>query len=176
MRSTPISRAALAGAASLLLAAGLFAGCGSDDDGGSTTAASTPATTATLSAAEAATAYTPIDTEIRTIGEDIGTTVTDAPRQTDDALAEQFADLAERAEAAVGRLEALEVPADLDTALDNLREALQVGADDLRDIAEAARAHDPQAAKEATQRLVSDSAGIREGRDEVKRALRGSDG
>lgn len=175
MRSTPISRAALAGAASLLLAAGLFAGCGSDDDG-STTAASTPATTATLSAAEAATAYTPIDTEIRTIGEDIGTTVTDAPRQTDDALAEQFADLAERAEAAVGRLEALEVPADLDTALDNLREALQTGADDLRDIAEAARAHDPQAAKEATQRLVSDSAGIREGRDEVKRALRGSEG
>ncbi|MDO8185032.1 hypothetical protein Q5424_02790 [Conexibacter sp. JD483] len=171
MRSTPLSRAALAGAASLLLAAGLFAGCGSDDSS-STSASSTPATTATVSLADAAQAYMPIDAEIRAIGGDIATTVNDAPNQTDDALAEQFGGLTDRTEAAVGRLEALEVPADLSTALDNLREALQTGADDLRDIAAAARAHDAQAAREATQRLISDSAGIREGRAEVNRALR----
>lgn len=172
MRSTLISRAAVPAVAALLLAAGLFAGCGSDDDG-STTAASTPATT--VSVTEAAAAYAPIRAEVLAIGRDIGTTVTGATGETDAALATQFSDLAERTEAAVARLEALEVPADLDTALDDLREALQTGADDLRDIAEAARAHEPQAAREAVQRLVSDSDGIREARAEVDRALSGGD-
>lgn len=174
MRSTPISRAALAGAAALLLGAGLLAGCGSDDDG-STTASSTPATTATVSVAAAAADYAPIRAEVLAIGNDIGTTVQGADRQTDDALATQFGDLAERTEAAVARLEALDVPADLDTALGELSDALQSGADDLRAIAEAARAHEPQAAREAVQRLYSDSQGIREARAAVDRALSGGD-
>jgi hypothetical protein len=164
------SRALAAGGAALVIAVGALAGCG--DDGGSTTAAEAATATAPeLSIAAAAAAYAPIRAEIGAIGRDLGTAVVNAPRASDAELADQFSALTVRAEAAVTRLEGLNVPARVDTALDDLREALSTGADDLRAVATAAREHDAQAAKEATQRLVSDSAGIKQARAEVEQQL-----
>jgi len=166
------SRALAAGGAALAIAAVGLAGCGGDD-GGSTTAAGgvTTATAPELSIAAAAAAYAPIRAEIVAIGRDLGSAVATAGSATDAELADRFSALAVRAEAAVTRLEGLNVPARVDTALDDLREALADGAEDLRAVATAAREHDAQAAREATQRLVGDSAGIRQARAQVEAQL-----
>ncbi|MBB4664894.1 hypothetical protein [Conexibacter arvalis] len=161
------SRALAVGGTALVLAAAALAGCGDDDTGGTVTTTTAPR----LSVTGAAAAYAPIRAEIVAIGRDLGTAVRNAPGTADAELADQFSALTVRAESAVARLESLDVPADLDTAFDDLREALSDGAEDLRAVATAARQHDPQAAREATQRLVSDSAAIRAARAQVERQL-----
>lgn len=159
-------------AAALVLAVAALTGCGDDDgDGGDAGGTVTTTTSPRLSVAAAAAAYAPIRAELVELGRDLGTAVTQARSRTDAEVADQFTALTVRAEAAVARVESLNVPARLDTALDDLRVALQDGADDLRAFAIAARAGDAQAAREAVQRLVSDSEGIREARADVERQL-----
>lgn len=162
-------------AAGVLAAAALAlagAGCGGDDGSTSSTSAQTATTQTTrLTATGAAAAYAPVRAEIVALGRDIGTAVNEASSASDAQLADRFSALTVRAEAAAARLEALTVPAALSTSFDDLRQALQTGAADLRAIATAARQHDAQAAREAAQRLVSDSAGIREARAQVERQL-----
>lgn len=162
-------RRALAAAAAALLAVAALAGCGDDDGGGAGTVTTT--TAPRLSVAGAAAAWAPISAEVEAIVRDLATASGQAARRSEAEVADQFTALAVRAEAAVARVESLNVPASLDTALDDLRVALQEGADDLSAYARAARAGDAQAASEAAQRLVSDRAGIREARAEVERQL-----
>ena len=165
------SGAVAAVCAALVLAVAALTGCGGDDDGGESAGTVTTTTAPQLSVAGAAAAYAPIRAEVVAIGRDLAGAIAQARSSSDAEIADQFTALTVRAEAAVARLESLNVPARLDTALDVLRVALQHGADDLRAIATAARAHDPQEVREAVQRLVSDSAGIREARTEVERQL-----
>jgi hypothetical protein len=165
------SRALAAGGAALVLAAGTLAGCGGSD---SSTTATTTATTLTITGASAA--YAPIRVEIVGIGKDIGTAIEGARSSTDAQLADQFSALTVRVEGAVARLERLTVPASLRTALDQLQQALTIGAADLRAVATAARRHDAQAAKEAAQRLAGDSAGIRQARAAVEQQLHSARG
>ncbi len=165
------SRVLATAAAALVLAVAALTGCGDDDGGSGTGGSITTTTSPRLSVAGAAAAWAPIRVEVVAIGQDIGTAVTQARSASDAEIADQFTALTVRTEAAVARLESLNVPARVDTALDELRVALQDGADDLRAIATAARAGDAQAAREAVERLVSDSEGIREARADVERQL-----
>lgn len=158
-------------AAALVLALAALTGCGDDDGDGGAGGTVTTTTSPRLSVPAAAAAYAPIRAEVVTIGRDLEVAVRQAAVRSDAEVADQFTALAVRVEAAVARVESLNVPARLDTALDDLRVALQDGADDLRAIATAARAGDAQAAREAAQRLVSDAAGISEARAEVERQL-----
>ena len=153
-----------------MLAVAALAGCG-DDDGGSSAGTVTTTTAPRLTVAGAAAAYAPIRAELVAIGRDLGSAVANAARTTDAKLADRFSALTVRAEAAAARLEALTAPARLDTALDRLRTALADGARDLRAVATAVRSDDAQAAREAAQRLVGDSAGIRQARAAVERQL-----
>ena len=145
----------LAGAVAVLALAGAGCGGGSDQP----------------SAADAQTAYASIRAQIRGLGGSIGTAIGDASRETDAQLSSAFAQLNDRGQAAVARLEALDVPADLADERQALRDALEQGTADLADIARAAKASDADAARQAAQQLIEDSQTIRDARARFESAL-----
>ena len=110
--------------------------------------------------------YAPISAAIRGLGTEVGSAVTSAKGKSDLELQEQFADLADRANVVAGDLEKAKAPDDeaITSARATLVAGLQKAADDLDAISGAAAAGDADAAKAATIRLASDSAGIREPR------------
>ncbi|MFL5816483.1 MAG: hypothetical protein ACJ76L_02675 [Conexibacter sp.] len=145
--------------AALLAAVALIgAGCGgsSDDE---------------PSAADAQTAYGPVKAQITGLGESIGTAMTSASRETDVEFAHAFAQLDARGHAVVARLNALEVPNDLDDERQAFSEALARGTADLADIASAARASDAAAARGAVKQLIADSQQLGNARAAFERAL-----
>lgn len=146
--------------AALLAAAALIgAGCGSSSSSDEP------------SAADAQTAYSSVRTQISGLGDSIGTAITGASRQNDAQLADAFAQLNDRGQAAVARLQALEVPDELRDERQALSDALDQGTGDLADIARAARASDPSAASAAVRQLIADSQQIRDARARFERAL-----
>jgi hypothetical protein len=144
-------------AAPLAAIALIGAGCGSSSD--------------QPSAADAQTAYSSIRTQITGLGGSIGPAITDAGRETDVQLSDAFAQLNDRGQAAVARLDALDVPDDLKAKRQALSDALARGTADLADIARAARASDAAAARTAVQALIADSQQIRDARAAFERAL-----
>ncbi|HEV7774391.1 MAG TPA: hypothetical protein VGO48_14010 [Conexibacter sp.] len=123
------------------------------------------------SAADAQTAYSSVRTQITGLGDSIGTAITSASRQNDVQLADAFAQLNDRGQAAVARLGALEVPDELRDERQALSDALDQGTGDLADIARAARASDADGARQAAQQLIADSQRIRDARARFERAL-----
>ncbi len=105
------------------------------------------------------------------IGEDLGTTIEGAEKETDSALAAAFARLADRSREAVADLEALKPPADTRREVDGLVAALGTGARDLDAIAVAARGNNAQAAASATATLVNDSPAISSANNALKAKL-----
>jgi len=144
-------------AALLATVALIGAGCGSSSD--------------EPSASDAQSAYSSIRTQISGLGDSIGGAIVGARSQTDVQLADAFAQLNDRAQATVERLQALEVPDDLRDEQQALSDALDRGTADLADIARAARASDADAAKAAAQQLIADSQQIRDTRATFERAL-----
>jgi hypothetical protein len=144
-----------------LVAAVLIAGCG----GSGTKTTSAP------SASAAQAAYVPVQTQIKSIGTDIGTAISGAPKATDAALTTQFSGLATRARTEVTAVDGLVVPAQVTATRTALRDALDKGAGDLQDIATASRAHDAAAARTAAEKLVADSEVIRSARAAFERSL-----
>lgn len=144
-------------AAPLAAVALIGAGCGSGSD--------------QPSAADAQSAYSSVRTQITGLGTSIGTAINGASRETDVQLADAFAQLDARGEAAIARLDALEVPDDLKAKRQALSDALQKGTGDLADIARAARASDAAAARAAAQQLIADSQQIKDARAAFERAL-----
>ena len=142
-----------------------FAGCGDskEDDGAADAAkAKAAATAAFKTGAKAAT------TETTKIGEDLGTAIQGADKQTDAALAAEFGRLATRARGVVGDLNALETPQASRAEVTALVGALTTGAQDLDAIATAARAHDASSARSATQTLVQDSPAIKTAKEALE--------
>jgi hypothetical protein len=143
-----------------------FAGCGGDskkdDDKADAAKAKATAAAAFKTGAKAAT------TETTKIGDDLGTAIQDASKQTDAALAAQFTSLASRARGVVGDLNALETPQASRAEVTALVGALTTGAQDLDAIATAARAHDASSARSATQTLVQDSPAIKTAKDALE--------
>jgi hypothetical protein len=143
--------------AALLAAVALTgAGCGGSDE---------------PSAADAQTAYSSVRTQISGLGDSIGTAINGASRQNDVQLSSAFAQLNDRGQAAIERLDALEVPDELRDERQALSDALDQGTGDLADIASAARASDADAAREAAQQLIADSKRISDARAAFERAL-----
>jgi hypothetical protein len=123
------------------------------------------------SASDAQSAYSSVRAQISGLGDSIGSAITGAGRQTDVQLADSFAQLNDRAQATVERLQALEVPDDLRDERQALSDALDQGTADLADIARAARASDAAGARAAAEQLVADSQEIRDARAAFERAL-----
>jgi hypothetical protein len=144
--------------AALLAAVALIgAGCGGGSD--------------QPSASDAQSDYSSVRAQITGLGDSIGTAINGASRETDAQLADAFAQLNDRGQAAVARLQALEVPDDLKDERQALGDALGEGTGDLADIARAARASDPAAASAAVRQLIADSQQIRDARAAFERAL-----
>jgi hypothetical protein len=162
-------RSRLTARRSLLLAvtasAALAAGCGSSDKKSSDDTAK-KAAAAYQASAKAATA------ETTKIGNDIGTSIQGADKQTDAELAATFTDLASRARAVVADLNALKPPADDKAKVNALVGALGTGAQDLDAIATAARANDASSARAATVTLVKDSPAIKAAKEALDAELK----
>ena len=150
----------------LALVALAFAGCGGDskkdDEAAAAAKAKAAAAAAFKTGAKAATA------ETTKIGEDLGTAIQGADKQTDAALAAEFGRLATRARGVVGDLNALETPQASRAEVTALVGALTTGAQDLDAIATAARAHDASSARSATQTLVQDSPAIKTAKEALE--------
>ena len=89
------------------------------------------------------------------LNEDIGSSLSGAAGQSNDAISQQFEKLADKAQQARDNLAELEPPDDAKDSFDKLLSSLQKGTDDLRAVASAAKDGDPQAARQAAQDLVS---------------------
>ena len=143
-----------------------FAGCGGDskkdDEAADAAKAKAAATAAFKKGAEAAT------TETTQIGDDLGTAIQGASKQTDAALAAEFTSLASRARGVVSDLNALQTPLQSRAEVTALAGALTTGAQDLDAIATAARAHDASSARSATQTLVQDSPAIKTAKEALE--------
>jgi hypothetical protein len=112
------------------------------------------------SASGAKASYASVRTQITTLGSSIAAAIGAAGRETDAQLASAFA-----------ALERLKVPDSLTAKRDALRDALTKGTDDLGAIASAARASDASAARAAAERLIADSATIKQARAAFEQAL-----
>lgn len=123
------------------------------------------------SASDAQSAYSSVRTQISGLGGSIATAMTAASRETDTQLSEAFAQLQDRGQAAIDRLNAVEVPDDVRETRQALSDALARGTADLADIARAARDSDAAAARAAAQELIVDSQQIRDARAAFERAL-----
>jgi len=150
-----------------------FAGCGGDskEDDAAADAAKAKAT-AEAAFKKGATAAT---AETTKIGEDLGTAIQGASRQTDAALAATFTSLAGRARGVVSDLNALETPQETRAEVTALVGALTTGAQDLDAIATAARANDASSARSATETLVRDSPAIKAAKDALDAELGNTD-
>jgi hypothetical protein len=146
------------------------AGCGGDskkDDEAATAAkAKAAAAAAFKTGAKAATA------ETTKIGDDLGTAIQGADKETDAALAATFTGLASRARGVVADLNALETPQASRAEVTALVGALGTGAQDLDAIATAARANDAASARSATETLIKDSPAIKAAKDALDTELK----
>jgi hypothetical protein len=141
----------------LAVAALAGAGCGSSDDG--------------TSADDAQAAYQSVRAQITGLGASIAGAIDNASRSTDTQLSSAFSRLQDQGQAAVARLDRLDVPDDLQDERQALRDAVENGTNDLADIASAAKRSDAAAARKAAQQLVSDSSKIGAARAQLERAL-----
>ena len=147
-----------------------FAGCGGDskkdDEAAAAAKAKAAAAAAFKTGAKAATA------ETTKIGEDLGTAIQGAGKQTDATLAATFTSLASRARGVVTDLNALETPQESRAEVTALVGALTTGAQDLDAIATAARSNDAASARSATVTLVRDSPAIKAAKDALDAELK----
>jgi hypothetical protein len=147
-----------------------FAGCGDDskkdDEAAAAAKAKAAAAAAFKTGAKAAT------TDTTKIGDDLGTAIQGADKETDAALAATFTSLASRARNVVADLNALETPQESRAEVTALVGALTTGAQDLDAIATAARAHDASWARSATETLVRDSPAIKAAKDALDAELK----
>jgi hypothetical protein len=116
--------------------------------------------------------FAPLNTQIKKIGTDIGTSINGAAKATDVQLAKSFAGLAQRAAASAGKVGNLQGATGANQITQRqLQLALAEGAIDLARISAAAAAHNANAAKAATRALVKDSKPIAAARTKLARSL-----
>jgi hypothetical protein len=116
--------------------------------------------------------FAPLNTQIKKIGTDIGTSINGAAKATDVRLAKSFAGLAQRAAASAGKVGNLQGATGANQITQRqLQLALAEGAIDLARISAAAAAHNANAAKAATRALVKDSKPIAAARTKLARSL-----
>ena len=107
------------------------------------------------------------------LNDDIGGSIGSAPGKSNEAIAKEFDQLADKAQETRRNLADLEPPEDAKDAYDELLTALEGGTDDLRAVAEAARDSDPQAAARASEDLVEAGEEIKQAETALQRAVDG---
>lgn len=115
----------------------------------------------------------PVNERIMDLGRDVGSAVTGASGKSDRQIQQEFDRLAARTTATARDLERLEAPEDVKDEQRDLVEALRDNREALAEIADAAGAGDPQAARRATIQLVAASDDLRAARTRIERAARG---
>ena len=107
------------------------------------------------------------------INSDIGEATGEAAGQSNREIAGEFDRIADTAAKTRSDLSGLEPPEDAEDEFDELLTALEKGVSDLRAVAKAARADNPQAAGEAVQSLSESGEQITEAENALKRAVDG---
>lgn len=130
------------------------------------------ATSASASTASFKTAYTPVNTSIRALGNQIGAALGAADKKTDDQLAVQFGKLATSTLAASSRVaEVNGAPTKLRGFQSRLSNALASAASDLGGIRNAALAHSAAKARAAVKRLIASATRVKSARESLAKAL-----
>jgi hypothetical protein len=114
--------------------------------------------------------FASINTSLKTLGDEIGTTLTNAPSQTNAQLASAFSGYATQLQTLRTKLDDTSPPGDLKQDVFALSEAMAQAAKDMIAIAGAATAGDPAKAKAATMTFVSDSRELRDARLKLVKA------
>jgi hypothetical protein len=130
------------------------------------------ATPADAAAPPLRTSFAPVNAQIVKIGDDIGTSIGAADKETDTQLAKQFAGLATRTSAAsikVSKLQGATGPLAADQR--KLQLSLAKVASDLAGIYRAAMLHSAPKAKAATIALIKDSTPVKSARIALAHAL-----
>jgi methyl-accepting chemotaxis protein len=104
---------------------------------------------------------------------DIGSSIGGASGRSNDAIAKEFEQLADKAQQTRDNLAELEPPEDARESFDELLSSLKKGTDDLRAVAQAAKDGDPAAAREASESLVSSGRAIQKAETELQDAVEG---
>ena len=104
---------------------------------------------------------------------DIGDSIGSASGKSNDAIAQEFEKLADKAGQTRDNLAGLEPPGDAKEEFDELLAALEDGTEDLRAVAAAAKDGDPAAAGQASQDLVQSGQKIQEAETALQQAVDG---
>ena len=142
----------LGAAAALLLASALIAGCGGSSK-----------------ESKFKDGFKRVNTELVTLGQDVGTAVNGARGTPDTVLARQFNGFAARLRAIKGRIADLDPPDNLKSKRDALSSAVDKLIADLQAIGTAATNHKPDDARLAATALVRDSQPAAEARRALAR-------
>jgi hypothetical protein len=113
-----------------------------------------------------------ISQRIASLGEEVGEAIESAGESTDQELADDFDGFARNLGDLRQQLDDLEPPEELAEEQDELVAALGAVRRSLEDIADAAEESDPDAARQATIKLVQRSSDLREARQTLARAVR----
>jgi 23S rRNA A2030 N6-methylase RlmJ len=132
-----------------------FAGCGGDDSD------------------EFREDYNAAVAELAKISTDIGSAAGDASEQSNAEIANEFNQIAATAGKTRAELADLDPPEDAKDEFDKLLDALDQGVGDLRSVARAAKADNPQKASRAAKKLARSGAEITEAEDALKKAVDG---
>ena len=109
---------------------------------------------------------------IASLGEEVVETIETAENASDQELANEFDDFAQRLGDLRQDLDELEPPEDLADERDDLVSAMGAVRNSLDDIASAAEEGDPQPAREATLQLIDRSEELRDARQALASAVR----
>jgi hypothetical protein len=104
---------------------------------------------------------------------DIGSSIGGASGRSNDAIAKEFEQLADKAQQTRNNLADLEPPDGAQESFDELLSSLKKGTEDLRAVAQAAKDGDPAAAREASEALVSSGRAIQQAETELQNAVDG---
>lgn len=114
--------------------------------------------------------FKPVNAEIMALGEDVGSAVTSASGKSDREIQRRFGSLSRRTATLRKNLSGLKPPDDLAGDKRDLMDAMGGARDALGEIANAAGAGDPQAARRALTQLVAASQTLRSERRKLARA------
>jgi len=107
------------------------------------------------------------------LNDDIGSSIGGASGKSNEKIAGEFENLADKAQQTRDNLAELDPPEDAKEEFDKLLDALKEGADDLSSVADAARGGDPAEAAKAAQALVESGSEIQQAETALQKAVDG---